>query len=193
MDDKEHFIRQRRNLMITCLAIIFFKMLGLKFEQINILGNVAAIENPKAIPLILLGALVYFLWRFDTACRQVNGVGQFTQLCRQWAYEKCKEHIRKNILMPNKEKYGDNAHIGHIEIHKNYVVFMISGFPNDSGEIKISKRYVIYKFLGALPVTVHTSYFSEYILPYLLTLTALVLWLIEHQLIIVNFISSLSP
>jgi hypothetical protein len=57
-------LRQRRNLIISSVALFIFVSLGFQLEEVKILGNSAKVSNPKALPIIMLMFHFYFTVRY---------------------------------------------------------------------------------------------------------------------------------
>ena len=57
-------LRQRRNLMVVSLIIIFMEMSGAQLGNVLLLGISITFDNPESIPLFLMFFLVYFLYRY---------------------------------------------------------------------------------------------------------------------------------
>lgn len=62
--EHEGFIRQRRNLMVVSLVLLFSEVSGLTIEKLSVFGNELLIDKPMAINAALWVAGVYWLWRF---------------------------------------------------------------------------------------------------------------------------------
>ena len=66
MSEKENegFVRQRRNLMVVSLVLLFSEATELKFEKINVFGTELLVNQPYAVNAALWFAAIYWLWRF---------------------------------------------------------------------------------------------------------------------------------
>jgi len=58
------FIRQRRNLIVVSLTLLFVEVSGLSVRTLNVFGNQLAIQNPDIVTWALWVAYVYWLWRY---------------------------------------------------------------------------------------------------------------------------------
>jgi len=65
IDLSQDTLRQRRNLIVTSVLLIFISLAGVDFgETLNFLGATLIIGEPEKIHTGLLIFLGYFLWRF---------------------------------------------------------------------------------------------------------------------------------
>ncbi len=60
IDNREHFVKQRRSFVLMSAFIILLAYLGLDFEKINFLGNEMDISHPERVSLVLLFLWLYF-------------------------------------------------------------------------------------------------------------------------------------
>lgn len=185
INPRDHFIRQRRNLVLISLFAIFYKAGGLKLLQVNFFGNVTAIERPEIVSFALVGFFVYFLWRYYSACNEVCGISNFWLIYRNKKQDFAWRHARyyaarKLQLDPRdfdvernaaKDRYGQ-------EIDREQ--FRISGMTKDMkeqkaailkemGDINIKGVRLCYVRVKAmLHCVAKSSAFSEYVVPYVL-------------------------
>ena len=73
INPQDHFVKQRRNLVIISLVLIFYHAADLSFDKVNILGNTVTIGHPEVVSFCLFSFFVYFLWRYFTIFNEVNG------------------------------------------------------------------------------------------------------------------------
>ncbi|TQF71122.1 hypothetical protein [Pseudoalteromonas luteoviolacea] len=64
--------RQRRNLILSSVAVLFFVILGIDLEQVSILGNSAKITKPQFVPVFLILVHLYLTLRFWQYEREEN-------------------------------------------------------------------------------------------------------------------------
>ncbi|KZN34553.1 hypothetical protein [Pseudoalteromonas luteoviolacea] len=60
--------RQRRNVILSSVAVVLFLSLGLELEKISILGNSAKIVNTQSVPMFLIAIHLYVTlryWQYD--------------------------------------------------------------------------------------------------------------------------------
>lgn len=74
VDGADHFVKQRRNIVIISLILIFYHVAGLNFKELNILGNKVTIVHPEIVSICLGLFFIYFLWRYFTACNSIRGI-----------------------------------------------------------------------------------------------------------------------
>ncbi len=135
-NDESIFTRQRRNLIISSLFVIFYASGNLEISQISILGNTAKIGNPQIIYFILGLFYVYFFWRYYTVCRDVRGYYRFIE---SW-----RKHYRGNRAIFS----VDNYYVELADKRRNPAA--------DSVHIKSAKRkyfifyQVSYEYMGDL-------------------------------------------
>jgi hypothetical protein len=58
------FLRQRRNVILMSLTLLFFEMVGLRVTELSLLGNKVEIMNPWVIDFSLVVFYSYFLVRY---------------------------------------------------------------------------------------------------------------------------------
>ncbi|SRR5258708_1412931 len=61
---REAFIRQRRNLMIVSLVLLFTEVAGVTITEVNVFGTKLTVSNPAAVNYALWGGYFYWLWRY---------------------------------------------------------------------------------------------------------------------------------
>lgn len=65
LDLSQDTLRQRRNMVITSVFVIFIKLADVTFgNKVNFLGATLSIGNPEIIYKGILVFLAYFVWRF---------------------------------------------------------------------------------------------------------------------------------
>ncbi|PTP88417.1 hypothetical protein [Vibrio splendidus] len=57
-------LRQRRNLLVSSVAVFIFIALGFELTELRFLGNIAKVNNPHAVPILLFVAHIYFTLRY---------------------------------------------------------------------------------------------------------------------------------
>lgn len=61
---RDAFLRQRRNLMIVSLVLLFVEAAELTINELNLLGNPLILKNPATITYALWVGFGYWLWRY---------------------------------------------------------------------------------------------------------------------------------
>jgi hypothetical protein len=65
-DTRASFIRQRRFLIGTSLAILGYEYLGLSIRQVNVLGNSAEVASPEHLAVVLIVVHAWAIYRYWT-------------------------------------------------------------------------------------------------------------------------------
>ncbi|TOK50906.1 hypothetical protein, partial [Vibrio parahaemolyticus] len=60
----EGLLRQRRNLLVSSVAVFIFIALGFELTELRFLGNTAKVNNPLVVPILLMVAHLYFTLRY---------------------------------------------------------------------------------------------------------------------------------
>lgn len=63
-DMSSALLRQRRNLIVVSLIVLFMVIADAKLDKVSFLGVQMTFENPKAIIWFLQLFLIYFLYRY---------------------------------------------------------------------------------------------------------------------------------
>lgn len=72
---REGFIRQRRNLIIISLLLLFAETSELAVNKINVFGNDLTIANPVVVTLALVLAYLYWLYRYSVYFHDIGPKG----------------------------------------------------------------------------------------------------------------------
>tara|TARA_R110000787_G_scaffold131798_12_gene243943 strand:- start:46173 stop:46760 length:588 start_codon:yes stop_codon:yes gene_type:complete len=171
-DDREIFRRQRRNLIAASIITAFYHAAELTFPEINILGNKVEIANPTVVSFSITTAFFYFLWRYYTSCREVSGIAKFFNACQMWASERAREYVNRIYVRPNAQRFADAQLIKGGRIELEFILRRID-HDGDNETIKVRGRYWLYQAVSFIPTTLQTSKFSEYVLPYIIALIAI--------------------
>ena len=190
MDDTQSgFIRQRRNLMVMSLVVLFAEIADLKIEKLSIFGSEATFGNPQTVKTALWILLIYWLVRYyqyfhdlgDTGLvgaikakrRQIVGARAFRRYFRDPSFT--------NMLVAQDGRtlyaYQRDHHVFRDFWFKvtGSLEFFITSDPeqevgtHESTEFSFTGwQLVAPTLLSAAHVFVRTKYFSEYILPFVL-------------------------
>jgi len=176
----EHLIRQRRNLIITSLIVIFILYTGVEISKITILG--IEIETPKQQSLInsLWAIWGYFLVRYYQYLRIEPATG-FWGICTYKA--KINIAIMVGRKIHNETEHGPRIERGIIlqNMEKKSLLkweYVIKKY-NLEKEVEEEVRRIevnSYKFIfpifkGVLATTINTAKFSDNVFPILLALS----------------------
>ena len=176
----EHLIRQRRNLIITSLIVIFILYTGVEISKITIFG--IEIETPKQQSLVnsLWAIWGYFLIRYYQYLRIEPDTG-FWDICiykakiniaimvdRQIHNEiELGTRIKRSVMLQNMEKKSF--------LKWEYVIKDYSpekGVEEEIKRIEInSYKFIIPIFKGVLDTIINTAKFSDNVFPVLLALS----------------------
>jgi hypothetical protein len=173
-DEHSHFVRQRRNLILISLLMLFYKVADLKLTQIDILGNHATIGNPSIVTFALGIVFFYYLWRYYTACKESFGIRQVRD-----AYFERIEKICKPLVFDNVKLNHSGVSISEISPQEKFwsrftyrVKLMPRGEPMSKHDFTVN-LIPIYMMRAIGYVILHRSVFTEYIFPYILAALAL--------------------
>lgn len=175
-DERDHFIKQRRNLILISLFMIFYKVGKLDLEKVNFFGNETTVGNPEIVFYALIVFFVYLLWRYYTACRAVEGGGKFIASSKSWSLGKCKERVIKHILTLQ-DSYSD-VYIKKWNWKELVYAYSLSRINNGIHE-KVGKEMVFgpeiwhLRLWSPIYSIINHGAFSEYIFPYVIAVLAI--------------------
>ena len=189
--DQSGFIRQRRNLMLSSLVLLFAEVVELKVTKLSLFGNELLIGEPKAVNAALWIATVYWLIRFYQYSRQ-----SFRNSIRTAIDARCSElapALAKKIAMRDnkqlqmrfansmqspKVEWEGYTHRGHTQDYIRIEWLLKDTDVEAHGQpdgvlathiISIEGRELQRLKLRAWPhMVIHTVVFTELILPYVL-------------------------
>lgn len=181
---REHFVKQRRNLILISLFAIFYKAGGLKLEEINILGNVTTLERPEVVSVGLIAFFVYFLWRYYSVCHESGGISElwhsYLYTVRLFDWYHIRYRIAKRLQLDPRDfsvsrnsvtdRYGQDTGV------ESYAISISPSLLQEKKELleKIGKPKLdifslFYVRIKAIyPCFFKSSTFSEYVVPYIL-------------------------
>lgn len=118
MDDQPNsaFVRQRRNLMVVSLVLLFSQISGLKITKLNVFGTEFLIGEPRAVTALLWIATVYWAIRYYQYSREYHGkLGSFVRdymqrnveplVLEQWRHDNPKVDV-----VPLYDEDGNKRH-----------------------------------------------------------------------------------
>lgn len=187
----ESFVKQRRNLLIASLLIIFQYTAQVSFEKkFSILGVGINVDNPHVISTYLVIFFIYFIWRYVTALNNIDWKSKLKNRTgsslRNEITAEFREYVcRKSGLDPNQFFYNILAARGEKNKFLGYRVDLEGWDQNLSAEkqslLKSIKKenYSVtgFKFLWLnvkcfVMNALKYSEFGEYIFPLLLAFLA---------------------
>ncbi len=197
MADRSDFQRQRRNLIIISLVLSFVELSGIEIKEINLFGNKLLIDNPEWVNRALWIGLFYWGYRYytyflkqDTGFKDEFSGRMNKRIIKQAVNKVLKDPELKDKISEEKKNKMKKAPIGdHIfvcdNISKSFV--RVNTFNIDGKGIFITKDTkvsVLFNYWIAVKSMVNllfnTPFFSEYILPFLLFTSPIVIWLYMH-------------
>lgn len=183
---EENFIRQRRNLIMISLVLLFAEMSEIEISKINVFGNEIVLKNPETILITLWAAFFYWLVRYYQYFRDINDKGFKTKF-----HEKIEKISSKIAFKKLMEKKKDDAYISKdgkrvrniipsiYKINKYKLTFIkgtveylveknIDGFGSvDYAAIDLSlKDLFLPTLLSGFHVIFNTRLATEYLLPF---------------------------
>lgn len=189
INPKDHFIKQRRNIAVISATVWLYVLGDVSFRSTaTVMGNDIIIGNPEVVEYFLYTLLLYFSWRYITACGDLKGLKEFIYNIDA-RMEKKDENILKRRL--DKDLSGENAENCEYKLYKRdglkrfYSVFYSVKINTDQ-YLRSEKEYIIgneriwrwpISFLNAL---FFKTSFNEYVLPYLIMLSAMIACLLNH-------------
>lgn len=175
-------LRQRRNLMVVSLIILFIVFAGAKLEKVSFLGNEMTFKNPEVIFLYLKAFLLYFLYRYYLYINQEPDLFFKTTFYHKLhSLTQPKLQQIKNKLHPEASKYGGDFDFrkmkktGHLT-RQVRAVTKIDGAGNGTyGTLEINILTFFWCGLRALLHTIfNRSYTTDYLLPFMVAFAALI-------------------
>jgi hypothetical protein len=179
-DLRDGFIRQRRNLIVISLILLFAETSNLSLTKINLFGNELLIPSPVTVNYALWVAFLYWLLRYWQYYRHVDGSDQFRKAYKgrlNMAFEECfrrKEEsadpsvfaISSFNLRHRSMKRIDVQYLKHIVVKEN---------PRQTtqAEVKDSLTFfhlVMPRIRSMIYIIVNTRLATEYILPFVIAL-----------------------
>lgn len=196
-DDKirENFTRQRRNLLLISLVVLFAEMSEIEIHKITILGNEVLFKNPESILIILRAALIYWLVRYYQYFRDIGEKGfrtsfylRLSAFAKKIAFKKVMEKYKKNnsFSAPGSDAVFEvfpreyRIYESSLKCIMGDVEFVVSSNKGKSGTIE--KDSVIVEFpkliipiaFSVFHVVFHTRLVSEYIFPFCISLAPII-------------------
>ena len=196
-DLRDGFVRQRRNLIISSLVLTFAQASGLTITKLNIFGNEFDLAHPYSVITALWIATWYWAIRYYQYFTELKPLGikstyleKFQSYIPSIALNKLKEK-HPHLLSPPADAPNASVRIELMdyvcyERRENYeratlatiVTVQAKDFESvqEIGPIEIitmTKHLYKQKALSIFHVFFNTTKFTEYILPFLIFLLAL--------------------
>ncbi|HSH86902.1 MAG TPA: hypothetical protein VK958_06585 [Methylophilus sp.] len=191
--NREGFIRQRRNLIIGSLAMLYAIHADLKIVQINILGTLATLEQPYSVINALWVALCYWFVRYIQYWNEIDEYKSEDDLIK-FSQTFIKNRIESKFRKQNKEKIDRRSRYICISFQQLNLKGNVSADiqkqirNNINGEYASSqhpeKAYLqlsiydrfIANFQARKQLYFHTTFFTEYWLPVFLSLPTILFY-----------------
>ena len=195
---RERFERQRRNLIVVSIFLAAYSVMGLEIKTINFLGNVFAISKSEYIKAILWLFFAWFFIRYYQYYCVIDNK-EFSRRYVQWVHDKVEKiAVEKYKKEDAHKRLEENPLARHVEYevksvevyeksHNSWKVG-ISGVVTWSSEsikggksfseenIVISNRELLFvKTTALMKLLLKTPYFTEYIVPFLLSFFAVII------------------
>lgn len=205
MAENTDFKRQRRNLIIISLVVLFAELSGIEVKKVNVFGNEVLVDNPELVNLTIWIALFYWFLRYYVYFRSIDDKGFITQFWIRMDKYVTKVGIKKmfrdpewkNIITAEQKKRikGPDSEIHSIfgrSFGEGYRLGLET-FTNTDGSdgrlsagttVKISMEVsgielVFPAIKAAIDVLINTPLFTEYILPFVIFSIPVIYWLFQ--------------
>ena len=203
MAENTDFKRQRRNLIIISLVVLFAELSGIEVKKVNVFGNEVLVDNPELVNLTIWIALFYWFLRYYVYFRSINDKGFITQFWIRMDKYVTKVGIKKMFRDPEwknkittEQKKRIKSSIS--EIHsifgrsfgEGYRLGLETFTKTDGSDsllapgatIKISMEVsgielVFPAIKATINVFINTPVFTEYILPFVIFSLPVIYWL----------------
>lgn len=175
-------LRQRRNLMIISVLMLFVDMAGAEVKKIVFSGVSITLKEPNVVVLFMFGFLIYFLYRYYLYLSQEVGANfRETYISRLNSLSHSKLQKLKNRAITGLDEYGGDFTFEKMTKDgcwkrdvRTIVNAGTAGYGQEWGTFKIDIRQFAVKGIRALFYTLFKrSYLTDYYLPYFLAVTAI--------------------
>lgn len=200
------FVRQRRNLIGTSVALFLYYKLGIVIDSINILGNTARITDPSSVTVLLWVAWGWFFLRYYQYFLDLGDKGFYSayhgklaQLAKPLAQKKFERWLIQNkekelpdAIGPLRIEFREVRLIGNFwrrwELSMDVDVLFdvkesIVGPASTSQSLKNHQVQLFWRELiwpqirSAWHVLLHTRLVTEYLGPFAIGLLPVLWWL----------------
>jgi hypothetical protein len=142
--DEDGFVRQRRNLIVVSVVLLFADALAFRFAEINILGNRMELAEPVRVTPILWAVWSYLLLRYWQAFRE-HGSESFATFVKGYVGRSATDYALDQGQMqlettPNVSRDG-----------KNVPIVMVIDLPRRGLQARAQIRYHIQEGEKAAP------------------------------------------
>jgi len=189
LDLSQDTIRQRRNLVVTSVLLIFIKLADVHFgNRVNFLGATLSIGKPELIHQGILMFLLYFLWRFYQYFSTDKAYGELLNQYREYMKRRTTKIIVKLICKPRQLKSLSGEYLYKNLDRKGLFKYKVEassseGFDPTQGKV-IENKFVaeisaisleISRLIALLGFVFRARILTDYFVPYLLVVYAIFL------------------
>jgi len=173
----EGLLRQRRNLITTCVLLWIMKYGGITFTKFSLAGFDVALKNPDSLTVAIWIAFSYFLYRYYQYFSD-EGVSKLHGVFSSALENRCEPAIREYVM----KEYPTNKE----PIRYSYMILKVNGWVyrgrtlggyepttgqvnDEQFEIKID-RWMLRKviFIALMDSIFRNSVVTDYLLPFAL-------------------------
>lgn len=177
-------LRQRRNLMLISVLLLAFVFLKIKIDKLSIFGSEITVENPQGILIFVWILWAYFLVRFYQFLREEADLKLISNINGRFV-SRANSHVFKKL---NKQFIQGSIEVTRKGIFWDYQVMEYDPTAGSSKETSRARLPVVtslFWYLGSsAQVCIHTTKFTDYILPILLALIVPVIYLFKHVVLL---------
>lgn len=171
-------LRQRRNLMVVSLIIIFMEMSGAQLGNVSLLGISITFDKPESISWFLMIFLSYFFYRYALYYLQ-EGHSFRTVLCAV-LHQKCWRKIQaiRDYKFPNETERSGNfifCELKKVSFLKRMAStdIRVESFVNDKRDFEVEVIKLWKEILISILIVLFKKRFvTDYYAPFLLAISA---------------------
>ncbi len=178
--DEEGFVRQRRNLIVVSVLLLFADALAFRFAEINIVGNRVELAEPVRVTPFLWAVWIYLLLRYWQAFKE-HGGESFTSFMKgyiggsatNFVIEQAQTRLERT---PNIVRHQNRPNVVINDLpHPGLYARARIGYEIRQGELAVRNemeltiswpRMLWFYIRGALVSTFNRSIVSEKYLPF---------------------------
>ncbi|WP_125925491.1 hypothetical protein [Halomonas aestuarii] len=173
----EGFIRQRRNLIITNIIIIFLALAKVKIEQLSVAGvQFGAFENPEILLLFLWVTWAYFLYRYSVYFLEEGP----SNLLKTWRrdFEATVNPRIKSLVYRAYDKPNDGCAYSYWGLRHNGYIYNGQAYEQTEGneermfnfKLPVYRRQIIlWEAMAFLRFSIFSPPITDYILGFVLS------------------------
>ena len=189
LDLSQDTIRQRRNLVVTSVLLIFIKLADVSFgNSVNFLGATLSIGKPELIHQGILIFLLYFLWRFYQYFSTDKAYGTLINQYREYMKNHTTTKIVQLICKPKHLKGLSGEYLYKNLERKGLFKYTVDassseGYDPTQGKV-LENKFVaeisaisleMSRLVTAIGFTFRARILTDYFVPYMLVAYAIFL------------------